>query len=675
MKGSMNMTGLTNQFIEALAPKAAGFEQTSSPRRNTMKTLGITLGLLLAAWVCQPAWAQEQARQDAAISPQDRNLDSDIQAIMDAPDENAAMSRYAAALANQPKSPDLREAYIGKLIDLGKIELAYDPAKDLVKLDSNSALGWSVVGYVNMQRGHLAEAASALAKASDESRGDPFVESSIGQLVAWHDMDQAKADDQTERTIAGLRGQMQNEQDYLAGYKAYRDAAANDQPAETTASSETTSGDTTVMTNSGDDLLGEDLSAPVYINTTTEYVAPYDFSYGTAVDYPLYTYADYSPGWGWGGWGWGGCGFGWGWGCPLFFASINPCDRWLFFDHGFHDDFHHGHGNDFGHHGEHFFNHHWDHNSIGRVTDPVTHQASRLGSRTAGVHNGTAVRGGTVSDPAHRVAGTAHPNRFSAVRNPTVASSVQAGTRNRTNFTGTNVNRLGTAGTTVDSRTNRHIGGTPIGTGRDFASTPNTGSRTLGTNSRTVTPSRTFTPNTSLGHTPSGVAATPRVGTGTNVVGGRTGSIGGTPGGTVGTRSLIGGLGTTPRLLAVRGANRPLKPIPTRPPTARPANVTPHVSTPSVNTTPRSSFTTRSSTPRYSTPSRVSTPARSTPRSVAPSRSAPSASAVRSSPRFSAPARSAPSHAAPARVSGGGGGHMGGGHFSGGGGGHGGGHR
>jgi hypothetical protein len=151
--------------------------------------LAVTGALAWMAWPALPVWAQSGAASPpssttrpgaAAGSPQ-------IQAIQQAADPSALVAAYAAAYAaNQNDSRSL-QAYVAKMVDFGMPEMAFHQAESLAARDAHSGLARGVLAYVDAKRGQMTEALSQGADAASLSPDLPFVQRTVGELLAWYD--------------------------------------------------------------------------------------------------------------------------------------------------------------------------------------------------------------------------------------------------------------------------------------------------------------------------------------------------------------------------------------------------------------------------------------------------------------------------------------------------------
>jgi hypothetical protein len=279
-----------------------------------------------------------------------------IQAIEQAPDPSAAVAAYANGMAVDRNDPNLAQAYVARMVDLGLPELAYHQAQALTSRESNNGLAWGVVAYVNARRGQMPDAISAINLAGQFAPDNSFVQRTAGELLAWYDAkaDKSKLPQNEKDGLTRVRSLMINRPAYLAAYdtakKAYQSQASAAAPGSAAAPSPIPDGQPQSAEEAPADQVAP-LGYPAPNAAAPPPVYVYPDNYGYSGDYGYY--ADWGPGWvqpyPW--WWWQPAGFWAGFG---FF----PFGGVVVFDN---DDFHHHHhDHDFHHHGDEHFAHHQD---------------------------------------------------------------------------------------------------------------------------------------------------------------------------------------------------------------------------------------------------------------------------------------------------------------------------
>jgi hypothetical protein len=183
------------------------------------------LGCVLAT-----AWGESTTDPEVAAA---------VQAIQQAPDPSAAVSAYVNGTAVDRNDPQLSEAYVARMVDLGLPELAFHQAQALTTLESSNGLAWGVIAYVEARRGNMAEAISAINLAGQFAPGNPLVQRTAGEIAAWYDVmaDKATLSENAKRGLATIRGLLEKRPEFANAYetakKAYKaQASAPEQPVE-----------------------------------------------------------------------------------------------------------------------------------------------------------------------------------------------------------------------------------------------------------------------------------------------------------------------------------------------------------------------------------------------------------------------------------------------------------
>jgi hypothetical protein len=122
----------------------------------------------------------------------DKQVQADVENLYlkplgDAMDASGAVEAYAAALSAGLADLRIKQAYVDKMADLGKPELAFDQAKTLVDKQVKDGKAWAVVAAVENQRGRMVEALWSVVGAWRLAPNDPFVQQTAGKLMAWYD--------------------------------------------------------------------------------------------------------------------------------------------------------------------------------------------------------------------------------------------------------------------------------------------------------------------------------------------------------------------------------------------------------------------------------------------------------------------------------------------------------
>ena len=165
-----------------------------------------------------------------------------IQAIQQAADPSAAVAAYANGFAIDRNDPELYEAYVDRMVDLGLPEMAYHQAQTLTTLQSSNGLAWGVVAYVDARRGQMPEAISAINLAGQSAPDSRFVEHTAGEILAWYDLkaDKASIPPSAKEGLDKIRTLLQTHTPYTeayntakAAYQSQASAGSSAAPAQT----------------------------------------------------------------------------------------------------------------------------------------------------------------------------------------------------------------------------------------------------------------------------------------------------------------------------------------------------------------------------------------------------------------------------------------------------------
>ena len=291
----------------------------------------------------------------AQVAPGDQSISAAIQAVQQAPDPSAAIAAFANGFAADRNSPQLYDAYVSRMVELGLPEMAYHQAQTLTALQANNGLAWGVVAYVDARRGQMPEAISAVNLAGQFTPNNTFVQHTAGELVAWYDLkaDKSTVAQNAKDGLEKLRGLLDKRPAFSEAYNTARKAYV----------SQTDTGSATAPAQGGPVILNappvaqpgspqaqadqsyqSDQSAPLVPPEAPAYytapLVPPDYS-AYPPDYSG-VYLDWGPSY---CYGWGP-----GWVAPAPWSWWQPCGFWtgcnffpfgVGFAFGDFDDFHH----------------------------------------------------------------------------------------------------------------------------------------------------------------------------------------------------------------------------------------------------------------------------------------------------------------------------------------------
>ncbi len=123
----------------------------------------------------------------ASATPADaQSLPARIRAIRSARTPSDASAAYRAALRQDRTSLSAREAFVERLIALGKPARAQSAARLLVAMDDDNAVGWSAILLTQMHREQFADAIETLRAHTNSLKDRDGIPASAGRLVAWY---------------------------------------------------------------------------------------------------------------------------------------------------------------------------------------------------------------------------------------------------------------------------------------------------------------------------------------------------------------------------------------------------------------------------------------------------------------------------------------------------------
>ncbi len=143
------------------------------------------LSLSTAAWAqSDPAPAAPAAAPDVAPF---------VKAVREAMTIDAAVVAYEKGSAIDGKNVDLLDAYLRKMLKFGLIHKAYPPADTLRSVQTSNVLALSTSGYRFAADSNLLAALDVYIQAMRLEPKDPSIQTNLGQLMAWADLDSRAA--------------------------------------------------------------------------------------------------------------------------------------------------------------------------------------------------------------------------------------------------------------------------------------------------------------------------------------------------------------------------------------------------------------------------------------------------------------------------------------------------
>ena len=187
-----------------------------------------TAGVLVLAWVSVSSGVDATSQpggQAVGAVPATKEADRLALFIRGTEREDnptAITAAYARGMEAFPKNARLHGAYVRRMVKLGHLALAYQPAGLLAKLDPGHALAWAVVAHMHAGREEYEQALAAALTAARHGLDEPFVLDVAGQMVAWydHEAEKEKIPEAVRRSLADIREDLDKREGFTKAYKA-----------------------------------------------------------------------------------------------------------------------------------------------------------------------------------------------------------------------------------------------------------------------------------------------------------------------------------------------------------------------------------------------------------------------------------------------------------------------
>ena len=196
--------------------------------------LAAALPTMALAGVQPPARAAQRsaAPQSSATQPAGagaelaQRLAPFLKVIRQADDARTVMRTYTRALAVDRDSVELHRSYMRRMLAFGLPQIAQHAARELLRLEKADGMAHGLLGYMDGRRGALVGALVATVRAAERTPDDPSVLNNLGQLVAWHDLeeDPPPVPDAARRALARLRPALAKKPPFAAAYKRLQSA-------------------------------------------------------------------------------------------------------------------------------------------------------------------------------------------------------------------------------------------------------------------------------------------------------------------------------------------------------------------------------------------------------------------------------------------------------------------
>ena len=110
-----------------------------------------------------------------------------VQTVREQNHPDLVVVAYRKGIKLDPRNVQLHSAYMRRMLGLGVLHAAYEPAEILTKLEPRNATAWAIIAYVRARRNELASALEAEVTAASISLADMSVVNNLGQLIAWYE--------------------------------------------------------------------------------------------------------------------------------------------------------------------------------------------------------------------------------------------------------------------------------------------------------------------------------------------------------------------------------------------------------------------------------------------------------------------------------------------------------
>ncbi len=135
---------------------------------------------------------------------------------------DTAAAAYAKGCAVNRRSSKLQLAYLKKMLQLGRLDVAQNAAKELLELDPKCGLACGTVAYTHAKKTHYLPALTPAVKAAEIERDNKSIISNAAQLIAWYEAaKRGNINAETQRTIKALPS---SSKAFAAAYKRAKES-------------------------------------------------------------------------------------------------------------------------------------------------------------------------------------------------------------------------------------------------------------------------------------------------------------------------------------------------------------------------------------------------------------------------------------------------------------------
>ncbi len=148
----------------------------------------LAIGVIASVLVTSPTFTQspEPAQPQGATSIF-VSANAAIEAISRTESPTQAQAIYISAAKTYRENIQLHDAFMKRMLQLKRPELAFQAANVLTALQPDNPTAWALQAFQNGQRGEMSSALQSLIRAKSLNQTDPILQQLTGELLAWYD--------------------------------------------------------------------------------------------------------------------------------------------------------------------------------------------------------------------------------------------------------------------------------------------------------------------------------------------------------------------------------------------------------------------------------------------------------------------------------------------------------
>jgi len=133
-----------------------------------------------------------------------------------------AAAAYAKGCTVNRRSSKLQLAYLKKMLQLGRPDVAQHAAKELSEIDPKCGMAWGTLAYMHARRTHYLAALTPAVKAAELTKDNKSIIENAAQLVAWYEAaKRGSVSADIQRTIKALPS---SRKQFAAAYKRAKES-------------------------------------------------------------------------------------------------------------------------------------------------------------------------------------------------------------------------------------------------------------------------------------------------------------------------------------------------------------------------------------------------------------------------------------------------------------------